>query len=125
MKDFIKGFMTALLIVSAVILYLCFKGGRNNSSDRTVDTVFVDRIEYETITDTIKVPQGADWATYGNIKGETKTLPAGRHILKIAVTGNYFNLDWIDFQDPSSVKINPSLELSISKANREFSVLIR
>lgn len=54
MKDFIKGFMTALLIVSAVILYLCFKGGKNNSSDRIVDTVFVDRIEYETLTDTIK-----------------------------------------------------------------------
>ncbi|HOG68323.1 MAG TPA: T9SS type A sorting domain-containing protein, partial [Fibrobacteraceae bacterium] len=37
------------------------------------------------------------------------------------VTGNYFNLDWIDFQDPSLVKINPSLELSISKTN-EFEV---
>ena len=77
---------------------------------------FIMYMDSVAITDTIKVPQGADWATYGNIKGETKTLPAGRHILKIAVTGNYFNLDWIDFQDPSSVKINPSLELSISKA---------
>lgn len=82
---------------------------------------FIMYMDSVAITDTIKVPQGADWATYGNIKGETKTLPAGRHILKIAVTGNYFNLDWIDFQDPSSVKINPSLELSISKAN-EFEV---
>lgn len=82
---------------------------------------FIMYMDSVAITDTIKVPQGADWATYGNIKGETKTLPAGRHILKIAVTGNYFNLDWIDFQDPSSVKINPSLELSISKA-KEFEV---
>jgi len=82
---------------------------------------FIMYMDSVAITDTIKVPQGADWTTYGNIKGETKTLPAGRHILKIEVTGNYFNLDWIDFQDPSLVKINPSLELSISKTN-EFEV---
>lgn len=54
-KDFIRGLITGLLIVSGVVIYLAF-GDRNTStnSDRKPDTVFVDSIEYVTLTDTIK-----------------------------------------------------------------------
>lgn len=56
-KDFIRGFITGLLIISGVIIYLAF-GDRNtstnNNNNRKPDTVFVDSIEYVTLTDTIK-----------------------------------------------------------------------
>ena len=53
------------------------------------------------ISDSIKVPQGADWDTYTTVSGTTPALTAGEHVLRIVVDGAWFNLDWISFENAS------------------------
>lgn len=65
--------------------------------------LFVDN---KAVTDTIKVVKGADWATYGTTVGKTTDLTAGSHILKIAITGNYLNIDNIKFTKAGSLKVS-------------------
>lgn len=60
------------------------------------------------ISGTVKVPNTGDWDTYTTLSGTTPTLTAGTHVLKLAVDGSYFNIDWISFSEPS-VALLPSL----------------
>ena len=54
-------------------------------------------LDGKAITDTIAVPQGEDWNTYGFVEGKTAELEKGDHVLRIQFTGTYVNLDWIQF----------------------------
>lgn len=54
-------------------------------------------IDGEAVSDTVAVPQGEDWNTYGTVDGETAELTAGEHVLRVLFTGAYVNLDWIKF----------------------------
>ena len=54
-------------------------------------------IDGKAVTDTIAVPQGEDWNTYGYVEGETAEIAKGEHVLRIQFTGTYVNLDWIQF----------------------------
>jgi len=58
---------------------------------------FMLYIDGKAVSDTIKVPQGEDWNTYGFVEGETSEIAKGDHVLKIQFTGSYVNLDWIQF----------------------------
>ncbi len=53
------------------------------------------------ISDSIKVPKGADWDTYTTVSGTTPALTAGEHVLRIVVDGAWSNLDWISFENAS------------------------
>ena len=54
-------------------------------------------IDDNEITDVIKAPQGDDWITYSEVKAQTKEIPAGEHVLKMEISGNFVNIDWIKF----------------------------
>jgi len=54
-------------------------------------------IDGKAVTDTIAVPQGEDWVTYGFVEGETAEIAKGEHVLRIQFTGTYVNFDWIQF----------------------------
>ncbi|WP_297701088.1 carbohydrate-binding protein [uncultured Fibrobacter sp.] len=54
-------------------------------------------LDGKAITDTVVVPQGEDWNTYGFVQGETAELEKGDHVLRIQFTGSYVNMDWIQF----------------------------
>ena len=54
-------------------------------------------LDGKAITDTVVVPQGEDWNTYGFVEGETAEMEKGEHVLRILFTGSYVNLDWIQF----------------------------
>ena len=62
------------------------------------------------ISDTVVVPQGEDWNTYSFVDGKTTALDAGEHVLRVAITGTYLNIDWIKFgkskDDLMSIKPN-------------------
>ena len=58
---------------------------------------FMLLIDGKAVTDTIAVPQGEDWNTYGFVEGETSEIAKGDHVLRILFTGSYVNLDWIQF----------------------------
>ena len=64
------------------------------------------------ITDTVKV-DSASWTTYSAVSGTTKTLAAGTHVLKIAITGSYVNIDKITFSDGTThIAASPASRLS-------------
>jgi hypothetical protein len=64
-------------------------------------------LDGEAITDTIKVPQTAEesWDTYEVIEGELKSLAAGKHVLKLLVTGSFFDIDWLQFGKSSETPL--------------------
>lgn len=82
---------------------------------------FLLYMDDELITDTIKVPQGADWDTYGIVTGTIKSLTAGEHILKVLITGSYANIDWIYF-GKEVLKISNQLNIGAVEAESSFSV---
>ena len=80
------------------------------------------------ITDEISVPQTADnsWDTYKTItvKDGVK-LTAGKHVLKLEITANYVNIDWIQFSEPK--KEDPpsaiaKVRFDMTEAESSFSV---
>lgn len=54
-------------------------------------------LDGEAITDTMEIPQGEDWDTYTTIDGTTSTLEEGEHVLRMAITGSYANIDYLEF----------------------------
>ena len=63
--------------------------------DNTGVRLFMDD---EPITDTLALAGTGDFDSYGTFKGTTtKELTTGEHVLKVMVTSDYVNLDWIAF----------------------------
>ena len=80
------------------------------------------------ITDEVSVPQTADnsWDTYETITvKEGVKLTAGKHVLKLEITANYVNIDWIQFSEPK--KGDPpsaiaTVRFDMTEAESNFSV---
>ena len=70
---------------------LSYASGMDNTGVR----LFMDD---EPITDTLALAGTGDFDIYGTFKGTTtKELTTGEHVLKVMVTSDYVNLDWIAF----------------------------
>lgn len=70
---------------------LSYASGMDNTGIR----LFMDD---EPITDTLALAGTGDFDIYGTFKGTTtKELTEGEHVLKVMVTSDYVNLDWIAF----------------------------
>lgn len=70
---------------------LSYASGMDNTGVR----LFMDD---EPITDTLALTGTGDFDSYGTFKGTTtKELTEGEHVLKVLVTSDYVNLDWIVF----------------------------
>ncbi len=54
-------------------------------------------IDGKAVTDTVKIPKGEDWDTYGTVDGKIGKVTSGKHVLKVQLTGSYANIDWIRF----------------------------
>ena len=55
-------------------------------------------MDNEPITDTLSLSGTDDFDTYATYKGKTtKELTKGEHVLKVLITSDYVNLDWIAF----------------------------
>lgn len=68
------------------------------------------------ISDTIVAPKGEDWNTYGMVEGKTTALEAGEHVLRVAITGAYLNIDWIKFGKSKDeiISIKPSVRYGLN-----------
>lgn len=65
------------------------------SNDNSYFHLYIDGKE---ITESVKVPNYEDWATYNTLTGKTIIpIEKGKHILRMEVDGSYFNIDWIEF----------------------------
>ncbi len=68
------------------------------------------------VTDAVEVPKGADWDTYGTVDGKIGAVTAGKHVLKVEITGAYVNIDWIRFGlDEASLPIHNRVEMNVSE----------
>ncbi|MCB9497045.1 MAG: endo-1,4-beta-xylanase [Fibrobacteria bacterium] len=74
-----------------------------SGSDASSFRLFLDG---KPISDTIKVANGGDWDTYSVVSGITPALTTGKHVLKIAFTGDYTNLDKIVFKAGLPVRVS-------------------
>ncbi|MBR6854277.1 MAG: carbohydrate-binding protein [Fibrobacter sp.] len=45
---------------------------------------------------------GEDWSVYEDVELGSVKLDAGKHVLKLLITGNFVNIDWIEFAEPST-----------------------
>ena len=82
-------------------------------------------IDDKAISDEVSVPQTADnsWDTYKTITvKEGVKLSAGKHVLKLEITANYVNLDWIQFTDAKETIGLSKVRLDMTEAESSFSV---
>jgi hypothetical protein len=77
-------------------------------------------LDGKAITDTIKVTNGGNWDTYSTATGNTVALTAGSHILKIAFTGGYANIDKIKFS-PITTRIS-GFKSNLAQGIQEFAI---
>jgi len=86
--------------------------------DRSSFRLFMDD---QAITDTIKVTNGGSWDTYSAVTGNTTALTAGSHILKIAITGSYMNIDNIKFTENVPTK-RAEIKANLAQGTQGFEV---
>ena len=85
-------------------------------------------IDEKAITDEVSVPQTADnsWDTYKTISVKEKVaLKAGKHVLKLEITANYVNIDWIQFSEPKKAEPPSAIakvRFDMTEAESSFSV---
>lgn len=68
-----------------------------NVSSGAENSGFVIFVDGKPATDTLIVPKGDNWDNYGEITAKTKELTEGEHTLRIFITGNFVNIDWLKF----------------------------
>ena len=75
------------------------------------------------ITDSIKVAKiDTTWKVYKEIEVGTVKLEKGEHVLRILITGAYVNIDWLQFTDPNTTRIESrpvSREVHLSRLGSE------
>lgn len=65
--------------------------------DGSAVRLYLDSVD---ISGAIAVPNTGDWNTYTTVKGTTPALTVGTHVLKIAIEGQYANIDRVVFALP-------------------------
>ncbi len=76
-----------------------------NVATNNSDASFQLYMDDAPITNEIAVKNTGDWNTLDTLCGRTQKLAIGEHVLKIVITGNYFDLDYFDFQTPSTAHV--------------------
>lgn len=90
----------------------------SSGSENSSFMLFMDDVA---ISDTIKVPQGADWDTYTEVTGKIKPLTTGKHVLKVLITGSFVNLDWIKIDD-RPIGISNQMNLGLLEGESAYKV---
>ena len=72
-------------------------------------------VDGKAVSDTVVAPKGEDWSTYSFVDGKTAALEAGEHVLRVTITGDFLNIDWIKFGKSKDelVSIKPSVRYGV------------
>ena len=79
-------------------------------------------VDGNAVTDNVIVPQGADWDTYATHSAGKVNLTEGEHVLKLEIVGNYVNLDWIEFVEPSQNTMRFATAPALQHSNASYEV---
>lgn len=78
-------------------------------------------IDNEAVTDIIDVPNTGDWETFVSVESEIGALTAGKHILKLEITGDWLDMDYMMFTKEGGVTTDVIL-VNSDDFNGEFAV---
>ena len=73
-------------------------------------SLFVD--DKEIVPATTVPKTGAEWDVYEDLQLGSVNLEAGKHVLKLLITGNYVNVDWIEFEVAAGTAIRQNFSAS-------------
>ncbi len=78
-------------------------------------------IDGKDITDEIKIDQTADnkWDVYKDFEAKTSKITAGKHVLKLEITGDYANVDYFTFKLQGEDPVDPPKEALPTAAKME------
>ena len=69
----------------------------------------------EPITENISVPNtDANYAAYGVVTAKTSALSIGTHVIRLEITGNWVDIDWLNFSN-GTISIGNTLNYSSSE----------
>lgn len=89
------------------------------SSENTGIKLYVDG---KAVLESIAFEKGSNWDTYATLDAGMVKLPKGEHILKMEIVGNYVNIDWLDFKDPTTTALQPSIGFRLAPNGMEYHV---
>ena len=70
---------------------------------------FMLLVDNNAVTDTVAVPKtDSTWDVYKEIDVGTVELKQGEHVIRLLVTGDYLNIDWIQFADSANQTLPPT-----------------
>ena len=70
---------------------------------------FMLLVDNEAVTDTVAVPKtDSTWDVYKEIDVGTVELKQGEHVIRLLITGDYLNIDWIQFADSANQTLPPT-----------------
>lgn len=95
-----------------------FKATVSSGSDGSSFRLFMDG---KAISDTVNVANGGDWDTYSTITGNTTALSKGSHVLRIAITGNYVDIDKIEFTEGPTI-IQNDMKMNVTQGAQSFKI---
>ena len=70
---------------------------------------FMLLVDNNAVTDTVAVPKtDTTWDVYKEIDVGTVELKQGEHVIRLLITGDYLNIDWIQFADSANQTLPPT-----------------
>lgn len=70
---------------------------------------FMLLVDNDAVTDTVAVPKtDSTWDVYKEIDVGTVELKQGEHVIRLLITGDYLNVDWIQFADSANQTLPPT-----------------
>ena len=81
-----------------------------SGADTSGFSLFVD--DKEIVPATTVPKTGAEWDVYEDLQLGSVNLEAGKHVLKLLITGNYVNVDWIEFEAAAGTAIRQNFSAS-------------
>ncbi len=70
---------------------------------------FMLLVDNEAVTDTVVVPKtDTTWDVYKEVDVGTVELKQGEHVIRLLITGDYLNIDWIQFADSANQTLPPT-----------------
>ena len=70
---------------------------------------FMLLVDNNAVTDTVAVPKtDSTWDVYKEIDVGTVELKQGEHVIRLLITGDYLNIDWIQFADSANQTLPPT-----------------
>ena len=70
---------------------------------------FMLLVDNNAVTDTVAVPKtDSTWNVYKEIDVGAVELKQGEHVIRLLITGDYLNIDWIQFADSANQTLPPT-----------------